>query len=401
MTPKLRLLAPAVLLAAITFGPGGALAAAGAEGAAPPAATAALPTITVAAAERRLLRDVVRVSGLIGATETVHVQPQVEGQAIERLLADVGDTVAAGAVLAELSGSALGLQKTQLEASRAAARAGIAQAEAQLVEVQAAADEATRVNDRTKALRDQGTASQAQADTALATATSANARVAVARQTLESARAQLALAEAQLANTDLQLARTRVTAPVAGTVTARNAMVGAIASAAGGQPMFTLIRDGALELHADVTEADLGRIAAGQKVTLAAIGMAGPVPATVRLVEPAVDTVTRLGTVRIAVDPAAAAALRPGVFAEAEILVTEHEAISVPVTALSEDDGGASVMLVTDGIVRRRPVVAGIRDGGRIEVRDGLAEGDLVVLKAGAFVRDGDRVNPLPAPATD
>jgi HlyD family secretion protein len=48
-----------------------------------------------------------------------------------------------------------------------------------------------------------------------------------------------------------------------------------------------------------------------------------------------------------------------------------------------------------DGSVRRVTVTAGIRDGGRVEILDGLAEGDLVVARAGAFVRDGDRINPV------
>ena len=41
----------------------------------------------------------------------------------------------------------------------------------------------------------------------------------------------------------------------------------------------------------------------------------------------------------------------------------------------------------------------GIRDGGWVEILSGLAAGDLIVAKAGAFVRDGDRINPVPAPA--
>ena len=77
--------------------------------------------------------------------------------------------------------------------------------------------------------------------------------------------------QAQLANVDLQLARTDVKAPFAGEITARNAQLGAIASAAG-QPMFTLIRDGALELRADVAEADLTRLAGGSNRRVAAGG---------------------------------------------------------------------------------------------------------------------------------
>jgi HlyD family secretion protein len=42
-----------------------------------------------------------------------------------------------------------------------------------------------------------------------------------------------------------------------------------------------------------------------------------------------------------------------------------------------------------------QPVKTGIQDGAFIEVTEGLKEGDLVVAKAGVFVRDGDRINPV------
>ena len=48
-------------------------------------------------------------------------------------------------------------------------------------------------------------------------------------------------------------------------------------------------------------------------------------------------------------------------------------------------------------MVERAIVKTGIRDGGMVEIVEGLAEGDQVVLKAGAFVRAGDRITPVPA----
>jgi HlyD family secretion protein len=45
-------------------------------------------------------------------------------------------------------------------------------------------------------------------------------------------------------------------------------------------------------------------------------------------------------------------------------------------------------------------VKTGIRDGSRIEILEGLMAGDLIVAKAGAFVRAGDRINPVPDTAT-
>lgn len=352
-----------------------------------------LPAITVSAVARQILRDEIIASGLVSAVEQVNVAPLIEGQQIEALLADVGDKVEAGQVLARLSRSSLDLQKSQLNASLAAARATIAQAEAQLTQAQSSADEAQRSNERTITLKAAGNASQAAADKANAAAISATAQLAVAVQSLEATKANLALVEAQIANVDLQLSRTEVKAPFAGEITARNATLGAIASA-GGPPMFALMRDSALELRADISEGDLLRVLPGMVATLRLSSSPDPVVGAVRLVEPTIDSATRLGRIRIAI--ADKSKIRAGMFVEATILVAERSGIAIPVTALGSYQGQASVMLVEDGTTRRQIVSTGIRDGGWIEITEGLDAGMSVVTKAGSFVRNGDRINPIP-----
>ena len=381
----------AVLALVAALAPGPALAEA-----APAPAAAVLPAITVSTVARVTLRDRVLASGLVGPVERVQVPPLIEGQPIRSLLVDVGDTVAAGQVLAQLSSATLELQKSQFLATLASARAAIAQVEAQLIEARSSADEAQRVNVRTTTLKNQGTASQAAADQAAAAAISATARVAVATQSLAAAEAQLTLVEAQIATVDLQLSRTRVIAPVAGVVVERNAQLGGVASAAG-PAMFVLIRDGALELRADVAEPDLLRLAVGQRAQLVAVGTDAALTGTVRLVEPAIDTATRMGRARISID--APEQMRAGMFVDASILVAERAGLAVPVTALGSGTEGATVMRVRGGLVERLAVVTGIRDRGMIEIVSGLAIGDLVVTKAAAFVRDGDHINPVPAAA--
>ena len=71
----------------------------------------------------------------------------------------------------------------------------------------------------------------------------------------------------------------------------------------------------------------------------------------------------------------------------------------MPVTAVGAAADGATVMKVVDGAVARVPVRTGIRDGGWIEIIEGLSAGDTVVARAGSFVRDGDRINPVPLAA--
>lgn len=362
------------------------------------AAEMALPAITVSPIEIRHMRDIVLATGLVAAREQIQVAPLIEGQPIEALLADIGDKVVAGQVLARLSSSTLELQKAQLKASLESAKAQIAQSEAQMIDAKSAAAEAQRVADRTAALRKQGAASQAAVDQTAASAISASVRVSVAAQTAEAARAQLSLVEAQMANVDLQLSRTEVKAPFGGEITARNAQLGAIASAAG-QPMFTLIRDGALELRADISETDLPRIAIGQKVSLTLVGSSKPVTGTLRLIEPVIDPVTRLGRARIEFDDSST--IRSGMYAEAEILVAETDVPAVPITAIGATNGDNTVMLVENGIASLQSVTTGIREGGWVEITAGATTGQTVVTKAGAFVRDGDHINPITASAAE
>jgi HlyD family secretion protein len=349
-----------------------------------------LPAITVSAVTPQLLTDRVRASGLIEPVERVLVQPQIEGLAIDEIMVEVGDWVERGQVLARLSDASLVLQRSQLDATRASAEAAIAQADAQRIEAIAIRDQAVRDRDRLASLAERGTTTRTAADEAASNAATAAARVTVAEQGLSAAEAQLNVVDAQIADLDLKLRRTGIEAPVAGEITARTAMVGAIASMAG-QPLFTIVRDGLLELHAEVAERDILRLAPGQPARLRVPGSVEPLPGTVRLVEPAVDTLLRLGRVRISIE--APERVRAGMFAEAEVIVAQREALAVPASAVS----GRNVLAVREGQVAQVEVATGIRDGGLVEIVEGLAHGDTVVTKAGAFVRPGDRINPVPA----
>jgi HlyD family secretion protein len=163
--------------------------------------------------------------------------------------------------------------------------------------------------------------------------------------------------------------------------------------------MFTIVRDNAMELRAEVSERDLLRLAPGQKATLVASEGGTPVTGTVRRVEPTIDPQTRLGTARIAIDDPTKVV--QGMFLTAEVTVRQEDELVVPVTAVGSTAEGTTVMRVRDGIVQRVPVSTGIRDGGLIGISEGLQPGDLVVTKAAAFVRDGDKINPVPGTAPE
>jgi HlyD family secretion protein len=354
----------------------------------------ALPAITVVTVSKRKIEDHILASGLIGPVEQVLVPPLIEGQPVESLLVDVGDMVTAGQVLATLSQATLILQKSQLTANGVATAAAVAQAEAQLTDARSAAADAKKAAERSDALFKQGLTAVSANDSVRVVATTLASRAVVAEQSLASARAQLDVQAAQMANIDLQLNRTQIVAPVSGQISARNAQIGGIASAAG-QPLFTIIRDGALELSADVAETDLARLAPGlpANMTLAS-GVTG-LTGTIRLVAPTIDATTRLGNARISIDPNPA--IRAGMFASADILLSNRETLAIPVTAVGQSGTMTTVKLVKDSVVSEVEVKTGVRQGGWVEVLSGLSAGDAIVAKAGAFIAAGDKVNPIPS----
>ena len=351
-----------------------------------------LPSIVVTEATSRTLIDRIVATGTIKAVEEIYVQPQVEGLSIRSLEVDVGDRVAADAVVARLNDDTLLLQKSQLVATKAKAEASLAQYQVQLADAKSGAAEAERQYKRAVTLGKSGTLSTASIEQAETAATSANAKVDSTVQAIAIAEADIKVVESQLADIDLKLARTDVKSPVAGLIAARNAKVGAIASGAG-QPMFTVIRDGEIELVADISETDILRMRVGQKAEVKVAGGAATLGGSVRLISPVIDPQTRLGAVHIAIDDDQGA--RAGMYASAEIIISEAQGVALPLSAVTTDKRGTTTRLVTDNVVKQVKVETGIQDGAFIEIKDGLSQGDVVVAKAGAFVRDGDRINPV------
>ncbi|MCA1494277.1 efflux RND transporter periplasmic adaptor subunit [Sinorhizobium alkalisoli] len=351
-----------------------------------------LPSIVVTEATERSIRDRVLATGSIEAVEETYVSPLVDGLSIRSLNVDVGDRVEKGSTLVVLNDDALLLQKSELQANLAKAAAALAQYRAQLAETTANAEEATRVADRAEQLSANGTVSTAEADRLKALAAAARARVRSAEQSVGVAAADIKVVQAQIDDVNLRLARTEVKAPVSGVISAKNAKIGAIASGTGA-PLFAIIRDGAIEMKADVTEADILKLAIGQAATMKLAGGSTTIDGKIRLIAPTVDPVTRLGTVHITLADATEA--RAGMYASAVITVAQKQAVVLPQTAVTAENGKSIVRKVEDGVVHLVPVTTGIQDGQFVEIVSGLEAGEQAVAKAGAYVRDGDRINPV------
>lgn len=356
------------------------------------------PTITVITASRGVVTEAVPIIGTMVAREEVMVSAQSDGLAVVEILAEEGDRVRAGQVLARLARDVLDASLAQNAAQVARAEASVAQARGNIAEAQANRVQADAALARTRDLIGSGAASRETFDQRQASALTAAARMIASQAGLQSAAADLALAQAQHQEMLVRLAHTDIVAPVAGIVSRRVARLGAMSSLSG-DALFRLIRDGEVELEADVPEVALSRLRAGQPTQVFAAGNTAPLAGQVRLVSPEVNRASRLGRVRISLAAGDVAHVATGSFARAAIDVARREGVVVPLSAVLSRPEGERVEVVRDGVVETRAVRVGARDADQAEIEGGLAVGDQVIAVSGSFVRGGDRVTPVPVAA--
>ena len=179
-----------------------------------------------------------------------------------------------------------------------------------------------------------------------------------------------------------------VTAPAAGVITFSSAVLGAMVSAKG-LPLFQIAERGEMELLAETPVASLQLLAPNQSAKIDMIGV-GELTGKVRRVSNAVSPITQLAQVHltIATDPR----LRVGTSGRATIDLGQRCAPAVPLSAVLYGSAGAVVQVVRDDRVETRRVTVGLLGAGQAEIREGVAEGEMVISRSGAFVRDGDRV---------
>ncbi len=326
-------------------------------------------TVTLVSPQREDWPSTLAAQGNIAAWQEAAVGAELAGFRVTEVLVNVGDRVKKGQPLARLSADTVTTDVAQ-------ARAAVAEAEALLAEANSNAA-------RSRDLAAKGFLSP-QALTQSATIE-------------HTATARLASARAKLAAEEVRLGQTSVLAPDDGTISARMSTVGALTTP--GQEMFRVIRGNRLEWRAEVTAAELGRLAAGMPATVQLPG-GTTVTGRVRTLAPTVDPQSRNAIVYVDLPVADANPARAGMFARGEFDLGRASALSLPQTAVVQRDGFAyTFRLEGDNRVAETKIGIGRRAGDRIEVTGGLAPDAKVVASGGGFLTDGDTVRVVPAPA--
>jgi HlyD family secretion protein len=185
-------------------------------------------------------------------------------------------------------------------------------------------------------------------------------------------------------------------APVAGLVSASTAVIGALASGRG-EALFTIINGGQFDLVGMVPVQAVAKLSVNQLARIRIVG-AGEVDGKVRRIAPTIEPNSQLGQVFVAVTTAR----RLLVNSSGRAQITTGKScnnIAVPLTSVLYGSAGTVVQVVKRSRVETRQVEVGLMSAGQVEIRGGLAEGDIVVARAGALLREGDPVRPVTASA--
>ena len=203
------------------------------------------------------------------------------------------------------------------------------------------------------------------------------------RYDLESARASYELAK-------LELSYTNITAPISGVVAQRMVKPGNLIAL--NAPVFRIVNNSHLEGVLNAPERELERLKAGLPLRMVVDAVPGKIfVGKVDRVSPVMDSGS--GTFRVVCAFDNAPELRPGMFGRIEVVYDQREdALTVPRVALLEDEGEPALFVVRGNKAHRVPVKLGYSNGEVAEVLSGVKEGDLVITAGKVAVRDGTEV---------
>jgi len=337
---------------------------------------ARLEIVTVTA---RDLTAQVYGNGTIEAKVMVGVSSTITGRVVE-LLADQGDQVTAGQLLARLEDDDFFQQERQAEAVLRKVAAAIAAEEATLGKARATLSLAEKNAQRFASLADNNLIARLEAEQYQTACTVAREEVARAQAALTASRMEEEASRASLELTRSRHADSKIYAPQDGVIISRDLELGATASP--GLAIFTLADPRLVWLKANVDEAMLGGVAVDKEAVITMRSSPDtPRPAHVARLGRQSDRVTEELEVDVAFD-SPLASFRLG--EQADVLITtgtKAGAPSLPGAALIAKDGTRGVWRVSQGQVHFVKVQTGIEDrSGFSEIVSGLAPGDQVAM---------------------
>ena len=362
--------------------------------------------------------EVLTATGYVVAHRKAAVSPKISGR-LEYLGVDTGSYVKSGQIIARLEHRDLDAQLADAkgalsnwQATQSQSEAELEQARATLAQSQANRQKSKLDLERQSRLLKDGVVSRADFDNATAQAEVDEANVRAAQALIragqfkvESATAQIASAQARIGNMQAQIEYANIRAPFDGIVISKDAEVGETVAPAifGGTStrgsVVTIVDPDTLEVEADISESYIGKITMGlpAEVTLDALG-AEKLPAATYKIVPTADRQKSTVKVKVRFDKVDARIL-PDMSAKITFIQKDpqsasHQAarVTVPKAAIQQREGKTTVLVLTGDRMQSQVVTIGSEFGDRVEIKQGLAGGEALILRGGENLSDGTRV---------
>lgn len=374
------------------------------------------PSVPAFSVMRSELIQTVVASGHVESPSRIDIGSQITGE-VTRVPVNEGQVVKAGQslILLENSDEAAAVEQAKAAVNQADARLRQLReltrpvAEQALTQAKATLANTQKQYERTKDLAGKGfigksqlddaernlQIAQSQVETARLQVTSnqpAGTEYAIAQTNLQQARATLAAAQAKLGHTIIK-------APVAGTLISRNVERGDVVQP--GKVLMVLSPAGPTQLVVQIDEKNLRYLSLGQHAISSADAYPGKrFPVELVYINPGVDATRGSVAVKLNV-PAPPDYLRQDMTVSVDIEVARvPNALSLVPEAIRDAAGAAPwVMRVADGRAMKRRVKLGVRGDKRVEILQGLVEGDLVLRATGNTIAEGARVRPIAMPS--
>ena len=355
--------------------------AAGAPGGGRGGGRAAMP-VDMAPASRHEVIDYVTVVGNLIGQATVDVVPRVGGR-IDSIPVKLGDRVTRGQTIAKIEDDQIREQINQRMASLEVNKANVTQRESD-------AKLAETISQRMKVQYDRDLLSKQLLEDAEAKYNTAVSNVGVAK-------AQLVQMQSSVDELKITLANTTVTSPVDGFVSKRVLDQGAFAGA--NTVILSVVDIGVVRMVANLVEKDVKRVQPGVSALVEVDAFPGEqFTGQVSRVAPVFDPATRTAPMEIEV-PNPGFRLKPGMYARVRLTVDRRpNALTVPRGAVADLEGKRGVFMLENGVARFHEVKTGLQDNERVEILEGLTEGQRVVTVGTLALRDGDRISVVGEP---
>jgi len=343
-------------------------------------------TVAVAKVGRSDLTRELTVEAEFRPMQEVELHAKVAGF-LEKILVDVGDRVEAGQLLAEL-------EIPELKADLEHARAGVSRSDAEVKRAEAANQEAhlgyTRLAEVNK--QQPNLLAGQDLDAALSKDLVAAASLAAAQEQVKASQSEVVKCES--------LVKYRcITAPFAGVITKRFADPGALiqagtSSSTQTMPLVRLSDLGRLRLVFPVSVSYVSGIHENDPVRIEIDSLSRTFAGAITRFTHKVDTATRTMDVEVEV-PNPDFKIIPGVYASVTLTLEKRlKALALPVQAVSRTRGNSVLVVTAANEVEERTVKLGLATPDKIEVLDGVKEGELVLIGSRAQLRPGQKVIP-------